>query len=256
MTKVSDFFKLLFDPGENTVFGKDIFSVKPINAYDSCYYDREFFTINPVKHHRRDANVTAHRNFLVEIDYMPLEEQMQYILGIGLPYSTVTYSGGKSFHFIISLTEPVSAEEYKSLYKRILEHATKADKACGNPSRFSRTPGATRASTGAYQSLHYVGNRITKEELESVIGKEGPKPEFTPRTKLKTSMNGFTLYFLAFGAKPGEWNRQLFMSVCDMVRCGYDQEHIMKCLLGITGILDATDHRTIESAISIASKEL
>lgn len=161
----------------------------------------EFFCINPLAplEHRKlngealmtfkagsraDLNVSRFQNFLFEMDNTPLVSQIQYIRDSGFPFATVTYSGGKSYHGIISLEVPLLAkphtqegiDEYKRIWKqlatvftsRLNQPLTLLDPACQNPSRLSRLPEAVR-DNGNVQELIQLGSLCSTEELNSIL---------------------------------------------------------------------------------------
>lgn len=131
---------------------------------------------------RADHNVICFRNFLLEIDNMPIEQQIQYVRD-RVPVTAITFSGKKSYHFIISLTEPLP--DYDSYMKfsrglhRLLGPAI--DPATKNPSRLSRLPGVVRPDTGLLQELVYLGSRINAADLP----KFPPSPYAVDQTKPK-----------------------------------------------------------------------
>lgn len=101
--------------------------------------------LNPIKGYREDANCTSYRNFLIEMDYGPLPEQMAYAKKLGLPYSAVVFSGNKSLHFLVSLDKDLPSESvYRKFSEWILGVVTAADQKTKNPSRQIRIPGAYR----------------------------------------------------------------------------------------------------------------
>ena len=114
---IKSFFEVLFDQGEHSCFG-NLYNkaIEPI-INDS----REFFCINPIdpskdhdaavsalydpeKPRRADMNVVKFRNFLFEMDSVSLEDQMSIIEASEIPFSTIVYSGGKSYHCIMNKT--------------------------------------------------------------------------------------------------------------------------------------------------------
>jgi len=101
------FVDLLFDPGQKTCFSKDakgtmvrepkgqdlFFCINALNPEeDTCPTEKYHRAGRP---RRADGNVVCYRNFLVEIDTMPVEQQMHYVKN-RLPFTTAVYSGGKS----------------------------------------------------------------------------------------------------------------------------------------------------------------
>jgi hypothetical protein len=172
------FLNLLFDEGQTSCYTESPHGYKVTH---SPRREDLFFCINALHPHkdllptkewhdehsprRADANVVCLRNFLIEMDDLELDEQIEYVMD-QIPVSTVVYSGGKSYHFIISLEEPLSSlQEYKNIAKRLHKLLTKADSTTKNPSRLSRLPNRIRPETGDRQRLYYLGKRINKEDL-------------------------------------------------------------------------------------------
>jgi len=244
------YLNILFDPEDLVCTGDTpyITAIEPLRAQLKL---RQFICINPLCGPRRDSNVTKFRNILVEFDKHDLARQLKIIKESQLPHSTIVFSGSKSFHVIISLEEPLkSKDEYSQLVKRVYKKmggADVVDISTSNPSRFSRAPCVNR-NNGNFQAVQYLGTRIKNEELLSWLGPEPvrSKPKSLPPTG---KLSAFTLYFLNFGAAPGLWNRQLFISVCDMARNGMDEDTIIEKCRTITGHLDFKDLKTIKSAL-------
>lgn len=131
---------------------------------------------------RADCNVVCYRNFLIELDDMPLEEQIEYVTS-KVPVTSIVYSGGSSYHFIISLEHPVATyEEYTGIARRLLKLLPAADRACKNPSRLSRLPFRVRPETGRLQSLKFLGERIPIKELEGRLPKIEERRKFDAST--------------------------------------------------------------------------
>lgn len=261
MTKLN-FLSCLFDIEEATCFGrfpKDI-HIQKILSNDGF---AAFFSINPMDptKTRSDSAVTKYRNILVEMDKMPLEQQDQHITEIGMPYSTAVYSGSKSIHYIISLEEELADEQiYRSFVKRVYRAVGMeyVDQTCKNPSRFSRLPGHIREETEKEQKLLVVNKRVPNGELEEWLLSRGIKPEevwdnLTPEARSDFKNPGRlyagTKNFLLYGAQKGEWNARIFKAAADMYRCGFNEEEIFNELIKVTGTLDFSDRKTIESAI-------
>ncbi len=271
-----NFLNCLFDEGEATCFsispkGTDIHSVDTIPSTRDA-----FFSINPIAlgkdnmpveqwhketiGRRADCNVTSFRNFLVEMDKMPLEQQDQYISEIGMPYSTAVYSGGKSIHYIISLETPLSgAPKYKKTVERIYRAVGKnyVDISNKNPSRLSRLPGHIRLDTGKEQKLLAVKGRVPNSVLEEWLVSRGadvlPESDWetVPRRKghPKDFSNLFpsTRNFLMSGVQEN-WNLSLFKAAADLARNGWPIDEGTEELMKVTGTLDGNDMKTIRSA--------
>lgn len=247
------FWEVLFDPEERTCFTNspyhvDLFFVHELN---DCRF--QYFSINPMTGSRRDSNVTFYRNILLEFDTLRAEEQKAIIDTI--PHSTLVWSGVKSYHCIISLQDPCETRtEYDALVRRIMAKVPQADPSTKNPSRLSRFPGTIRQGTTQPQELVHVNSRITKAKLEAWLGPEKLKTEqYKPVIELPEGMprirKGSTSYFLEFGATEGYWNRELFLAALDLLRCGTDEEQVRGLLAEVTGRLDKSDLRTIQSAV-------
>ena len=275
----NNFFNLLFDPGEITCFSPDLFTTAayPVSA-NNRFSDCAFFCINPLaaedrkptstKHHKSiprkaDANISSLRNILIESDKMSLDEQQTYFDTIGLPRSTITFSGSKSLHFIISLETPLGSEkEYRALVKRVYQACGGkeiVDTACGNPSRFSRFPGAFRAEKGKTQELLYVGSRIKNEDLETWLRSRGvmlevKKDPIADNTYIyqPLGLNSFTQNFVMFGRyREGEFNNTLFMSGLDLARNKYSFDKAVALIeKGLREPLDINSLKSLRKAYS------
>ncbi len=252
------FFEVLFEPGEETCFGKDTFETRLKSHYLQCMSD-SFFSINPMHTKRCDANVTVFRNILVEFDKGSVGEQWETIHASEIPHTSILFSGGKSLHLIISLKEPcTNEEEYRALVKRIyfkMGGEAVIDTKCGNPSRFSRSAYSTRDFV-TVQELIKLQGRVSKEALFAWLG---PAPVIkkaereTPR--FKGDFNKHTKFFLLFGAEEGNWNSSLFKAACDMTRAQLTRDEIEERCEEITGRLDNTDRATISSAVKASRRD-
>lgn len=111
--------------------------------------------LNPVKGEgSKDADVADFRHCLIEADTLPKHEQLQRLKDLKIPCVAIVDSGGKSVHAVIRVCAKNEAEfrEKVSNIHRYLElKGFPADKACKNPSRLSRLPGAYR--NGVRQKL-------------------------------------------------------------------------------------------------------
>lgn len=137
----------------------------------------EFFSINPLsptdktdkggEGRRADLNVSNFRTFLFEVDCLPLDEQLDIFTNCGIKFTSITYSGGKSVHALLTINdlnlEPHNLDSialYKSVWQQLASHIEKSagkegiiDAACKNCSRLSRVPNSLRRDTGKRQSL-------------------------------------------------------------------------------------------------------
>lgn len=133
--------------------------------------------INPIRGWRRDENVTAFRNFMVELDDGTVSEQFEYVQKMKMPYSVCVFSGGKSLHFGICLQSALPSYEIYYYYANwILNVMSRADQNTKNPSRSIRMAGAIR--DGKEQKLVDIKTRITLEELNTWLSNySGHRPK-------------------------------------------------------------------------------
>jgi len=202
VSTLEDFYKVLFNDDEFGCFG-DLYSkevTKPLKA------PVEFFCVNPLSHEqdydfeksnlyrkdlprRANLNVTSFRNFVFEMDSVSLEDQLRIIEECGISFSAVTYSGGKSYHCVLSLEKPLDVPVhtslgvalYKAEWRRLgakIEDTAKRlfpdkykvilDYSMQNPSRLTRCPFYVR-NTGKEQKLLRLGKRMSEEEYLTLL---------------------------------------------------------------------------------------
>lgn len=231
------FLELLFNVGEWAGFGVTPRGIKSYPVSEPPRF-AEFVTINPLRPQltRQDAAVTQYRNFLVELDEGTPDEQRQYISYLEMPYSTVTSSGGKSLHFVISLETPCETEvEWRTLARAILTVARRADQSTKNPSRYTRLAGAWRRDKGNEQTLIELRERIDKDGLMKWIADhdvkiEVPRPGYIalPGQKMVKQINNYTRFFLLNGAPKGTINNNAYQAAVNLLECGYDPDYVFK----------------------------
>lgn len=160
-------FNILFEPGEATCLAFDKYGNKVSDVFQPYNPSYQFFSINPMINKRAGENITAYRNILLESDNTSIKSQLKHIDEIKLPYATLTFSGNKSVHCIISLKTPLKSREE---YDRYVELAYKAygskkiDSSCKDPGRFSRYPNGTN-DKGNIQELLKVGARVDNTDF-------------------------------------------------------------------------------------------
>jgi hypothetical protein len=188
------FLNLLFDEDQQTCFAKDargwevsaapkpndiFFSINALSPIVDCEPTESWHRHDLPR--RSDKNVICHRNFLIELDNMPLNQQIEYVRSTNLPVSAITFSGSKSYHFIVSLQDPLNASEYAKLANGLHRLLPAAEKSTKNPSRLSRLPGVIRPETKLLQELVYLGERININSLPALP----PSPHTTERAPAK-----------------------------------------------------------------------
>lgn len=147
---------------------------------------QQFFCINPLKQPGKlvTENIAQYRNILIEMDSGTLEEQWLKIETSLLPWTTCTYSGGKSLHFIICIEEGVDDLRYYNNLARIISEALGADTSTTNPNRLSRLAGAYREG-GAEQELVEVRARTSLKKLLDWMYSVAPKELRTNMAKIQ-----------------------------------------------------------------------
>ena len=228
---------------------------------------------------RADENLTQRRNFLIEFDSGTLEEQSKNILDFDLPYTTLTYSGGKSLHAVIALTESVSAEDYAQYFDLIKIVMWKLDSSCRNPSKLTRVAGANR--DGKIQDLVDIRRRISVDKLVTWLARfetriekalkqqaaeSAKKVEYLENAKASGAvgielLNPSTISFLKGDAgNTSSRHNRLYAIACHMFELGIDYDeihgHITSAaeLLGITA--DRARRSEAESIVKAAFKQL
>lgn len=223
---MNEFYDLLFDEGELVCWSSDVYGTKLYPKAEP--QQANYFSINPLHTSRKDANVTAFRNILIEFDKLSLPEQLAAFAEI--PISTLVFSGGKSYHGIISLQTPCSTrEEYNELVWRVYERISKfqPDKGCKNPSRFSRSPGVLR--NDVEQKLERVGKRVSNAVLEEWLPPKTKKP-ITYLLPVSKNVPVSYVVLLAKRPEPGTRNNALFACACDFFRASYTLEEVIEYL--------------------------
>lgn len=94
-----------------------------------------------------DKEITSFRFVLVECDTLTIDEQMDKIEELNLPYTTLVHSGGKSVHALIRV-DARNRGDYQAkadfIFDYCKRHGFPVDEQNKNPSRLSRFPGIMR----------------------------------------------------------------------------------------------------------------
>lgn len=139
---------------------------------DVSFDNGAFVAINPAIEegiNKTSENVAVLRNFLIEFDKLPLDEQIPFMESTKIPWSACVFSAGKSYHFIISLKEPINGLlQYKDVFYRLhFLCQEKNDRACSDPGRFTRFPNALRGSS--IQKIVSIRDRVDNRDLFDLI---------------------------------------------------------------------------------------
>jgi len=229
---ISEALKVLFDPDETAAFGNSKYDVSNIySPFLSIGREPIFYSLNPIETGTRkcDANVSAYRNFLMEMDSVPLEEQMDKMDLLKVPYSVAIGSGNKSIHFVLCLQENLSHEKWEHLNNWIhkalpfIDHNTKAE------SVWTRYPESIRPETGKIQELAAVGFRWSLYHVESFLKSQCSEPEWStapkgpliiPKAKGRLRLDTYARIDGNYENVEGR-NCALFAAACDMLQKGY-----------------------------------
>lgn len=143
------------------------------------------FCVNPTKNgQRKNADIAAFRNALIEYDDISKQEQIVRLLDSGLPILSMTDSGNKSVHAIIRV-DASNAKDYKrkvAELHRALEakYGSPCDSANKNPSRMTRLAGATRGNN--VQSLLYT--EVNADSCLETFLEKCPKEQATEKDEV------------------------------------------------------------------------
>jgi len=130
-----------------------LFGLNPVRAEGTEIQDGEG---KQGRSWRNAANVADARYALIESDKHSLRDQAAFFLRMikkGLPVKSITFSGKKSLHGIISATP----DQIDGLRKILAPLGF--DPQTLDPARMSRLPGHRRGETGEFQSLIYLNER-------------------------------------------------------------------------------------------------
>ena len=191
------FMEVMFNPGESVSVSSGKYSAHSIRQEDingwiemrtpekhfKIHEDRiESICINPVDGWKRDENITEFRNFMFEFDDGPLEQQFKYVVDSGLPYSACVFSGNKSLHFALCMTQGYSEVIWRYINQWILNILSAADQQNKSPSRALRFPGNVRKGKKKQELLKLKG-RVSQIQLDNWLVKhldKKPKVEKPP----------------------------------------------------------------------------
>lgn len=157
------------------------------------------------------------------------------------------------FRVIIPLAARVKSEQaYSSIFNRLLNEFPMIDRNARD---------CARMFYPCKEIVHMVENGellLPDIHLKDVLASQvGPVADLINKQLGNLSYN--TKQFLANGAKPGEWNSQLFLTAKDFQQQGYNIDETGKALSLMknkffSGKLDYSDLRTITSAYNVPPK--
>lgn len=192
--------------------------------------------LNPIHGYREDLNCTAFRNFLVEMDYGAIDDQLAYVKKLGMPYSAAIFSGNKSIHFLISLDVDLPSESvFRTLSEWILGIVTLADQQTKNPSRSIRVPGAFREPGKQQKLLEYRGVVKISELTEWLRKHPGAKPQekhkhVVSEKVILDRIRPYICDMLTRGIQPPNRNKQWYTVAMEFALSGYDEDDTLDVL--------------------------
>lgn len=177
-----DFLRTLFDQDDRICFANYPYETA-LSKFPKEHKSSPYFSINALQNARSDANVTKHRTFMLEFDTLPLDEQLKRLRNSDVPLSAIVYSGGKSYHAFIVLADPVSANEYANIAKRLHLALPGVDPSTKNPSRLARLPNVIRPETELLQCLSKLNqSRLANQVLLNILPSLPEIPARPPKT--------------------------------------------------------------------------
>lgn len=220
------FVNALFDQNETTGFG---------DAMNACCYPKttdefkldttsEVFSVNPFNDWRKGANMKI-TSLLFEVDEkINTKEQVKLFLSSGIPFTTMTFSGGKSVHVIIRFTRSFKNTEWSyawwfAIAKVLKQYGINADDKARLATQISRVPGVIRNNTNKKQTGIYVSDRVDQQEMLDWIQKHGveieiPKPRETRpyisgANNTSSDKEKFAAAYRMYKSKHGEYDPSL-----------------------------------------------
>lgn len=262
MKQTSDIFlKALFNDGEQICVSPNKYAFSSIPqdvicesfSLESQNKDREIYTVseddlllvamNPIKGDRSDRNCTALRTFLIEIDDDDIYDQKKYIEELKMPYTVCVFSGNKSLHYGITLSEDLPSEDmWRDVNEWILNIVTRADQQTKNPSRSIRFPGNKR--TDGKQLVQQLLDIKSRVDLDVLFDWLDQWPDKNPRIKKararakmaipegnSTDLPSWMINNLNEGVgRKGSRNNEWFKIIATLAGRGYSEEGIMAAL--------------------------
>lgn len=215
-----NWLKVIFDPEELVWFTFDV--TEPTQATSqkrllALLYEAEWIeapetqstkaglkiALNPANWERsywKGENVKLCRNLMFEYDGGNARQQFEVIQKSGLPYTSITFSGNKSLHIIVSLVDPIPYDDFKPTWKKIQKildsycgSETECDPATSSKVQWCRAPIFTRVENGVAKKQQLVetnskielNSRIENSHLETWIQNHRDIWFVEPRTQTK-----------------------------------------------------------------------
>ena len=203
---IQQFYQTLFEKDEYTCFtdavnGRNIYLARR----QGNKADFQYFSINPIEQGktRSKHNVSCFKNILIEIDQdlegnkISRATQKKMLTKLAVPYSTLVWSAGKSYHAIISLSEPFEdiveyEQAVKAVYRVLQKNQVWNDESVKDAARLSRAAGAIRIGAKEIQEVESVRSQITRKEFDewlAVHDEEVEEPKYHDERMSYTTTN-------------------------------------------------------------------
>jgi len=259
---MEEYLEALFDAEEFVCSADNPFETK-VTKLEGVSRDDAYITLNPLRGEssRADKNTDKFRNFLVEFDDLILDKQLLHVEEIGMPFTTCVFSGNKSFHFVISLQDPLQdRKEYDRLVRWLYAAVPDADPSCKNPSRFTRLGGGTHKN-GTKQDIEQLRGRVSQEELVAWLSSRCEQPACVSRsakqladdeffaiqkTGYRAKLHKATIGFCKTGGRKGFRHKNVFIAACNMRDCYYTIDEAKFLLLNKLAKIYAEQGRSDE----------
>jgi len=167
------FLDVLFDDEDTLCVCKTLYDFSFIKKSEYKGELGRYLSFNPSDPNtttRRNIDVSKFRNFMLEFDNVSTERQLELMETVNFPFSTVTYSGNQSLHFIISLETPLeNIKEYQLVSKwlhAIAGNMVATPDICSKaPSFTTRFPNVLNENGANSQKLLIINGRISDDDF-------------------------------------------------------------------------------------------
>lgn len=181
MESREDFINALFDNNEGTGYGNTNNEVCHSKTKQQFLDDTtsELFSVNPFNRWKVTDNM-KNVSLLFEVDEggLTAKEQIKLFLSSGIPFTTMTYSGGKSMHVIIRFNNSFEGTNWSyqwwyAIARVLKKYGIICDERARLVTQISRVPDVIRENTQKKQTLIYVRDRVDHTTMLEWIKQNG-----------------------------------------------------------------------------------
>jgi hypothetical protein len=171
--EIQKFINVLFDEEDTICICRspsDYFFIKKKDYQGELGKLLAFNPTNPTTKTRKNSDVAKFRSFMIEFDNISIKQQYDVILEIGFPHSTITYSGNKSLHIILTLEQEIESQDNYYLYSKWIQNIFQAksyrpDPLTKSPSFLTRFPNVTSDDGFYSQKLLSLQGRVNNSDF-------------------------------------------------------------------------------------------